>query len=139
MDAILLCLTLFAVHDGDDALRGCALAPHVAEASESHGHDPRVVMAIGWVETRWKPWLIGSSGERGALQVLPRFSGLRPAELSQASVGVWAGAGALARWRKRASGNLRRSVQAYNAGNAGLKGLAGIEYADQVLALSRRY
>ncbi len=134
MTALWLCALAIAHYPPASAVRACRLAPHAVEAGEAHGIDPALLLSIGWVETRWKPWLVGSVGEHGALQVRPEYAGLTGDELAQPGVGVWAGAGALSRWRKRAGGRVSVALAAYNCGNRGLTGACGGEYARRVLA-----
>jgi len=79
------------------AIRGCALTPWAVEAAQFHGVDATLLMAIAYQETRFKPWLRGSSGEAGAWQTMPRWVGLTPKEL-QGQPGAQAAADMLKRW-----------------------------------------
>ena len=126
MIAHLLCLAAISTH-GADGLRACALAVPVAVASERHGHDPRTLMAIGWVESRWHVGAIGTSGETGPWQVLPRYQ--------QSGGDADDAARMLARWKVRSRGALVPALRAYNAGNKGLSGVAGNAYAARVVAV----
>lgn len=129
MTTPLLCLAVLAAEPTPLAVRGCALAPAAVAAAEAHGHDPRLLLAVAYVESRWTPGAVGSRGELGAWQTLPRYG-----DGSADAAGR-----ILARWRARAGGDVRVALRAYNAGRRGLRGVAGVRYAARVVALSRRW
>lgn len=147
MTGLLLCLALL-IDPGlssDAKIRGCGFAWPVAEASEIYPVPPVVLLAQGSVESGWKAWLVGGSGERGAWQVLPRYSALSAADLARPVPGMWEGARMLA-YRLRESGDLRLALAAYNAGPAVYdpacktrKCDRGRTYAGKVLSLAVRW
>jgi hypothetical protein len=147
MTGLLLCLALLTDPGlpSDAKIRGCGFAWPVAEAAEIYPLPPDVLLAQGQIESGWKPWLVGGSGERGAWQCLPRYSALSGAQLARPVPGMWEGARHLA-YRLRESGDLRLALAAYNAGPAVYdpacdtkKCKRGRDYAVKVLALAARW
>lgn len=43
----------------------------VLDLSAQYGVDPRLVAAVGHVESRWNPWTVGSHNDTGLMQILP--------------------------------------------------------------------
>ncbi len=108
--------------------------------------DPRLIRAIVHVESRGNPVVISYAGAVGLMQVMPRSfrrwctrrDPLCSALLLYAPLNLSEGCRVLQRWKRRARGNLRRSLQAYNCGNRGLRDLCGVSYANSVLRRTRR-
>lgn len=107
-------------------LRCAALAPASVLAAEAHAVPSRLVLALAYRETRCKPWVVGGVGEVGAWQVRPEYA--------HTSGDAHDGARMFARWMKRARRDVVKATRAYNAGQCGLRGKCGNEYARAVLA-----
>ena len=97
---------------------------------------------IEFVESRGNPFVIGTSGERGSMQVIPRYSKFSPSQLSIKYVGRLEGCRIYNRWMRRAIKLCKvkkckaddRATMAYNAGNKGLynKSSSGQQYLARV-------
>lgn len=120
--------------------RACAAAPYFA------GH-PLVLVAIAHKESRFQWDARGSSGECGMTQVLPSSGGVKCQWLDQPDVAANTASRVLARWTRRARGNLFHGLAAYNAGTVGLlrdcdghkRCERGHAYAFDVLAIMDAY
>lgn len=110
-------------------LRCAALAPSSVVAAETHRVSGTMMLAIAYKESRCNPAAVGSCGEVGAWQTLPRYA--------KTDGDAHDGARMLARWKRRADGNTTRALQAYNAGHKGLASVAGVGYAQAVLRIAR--
>lgn len=102
------------------------LAHIVAVASfaiwaQPHSCDTETIDAMAWVESRGNTFAVGGSGERGLLQVIPKWSVVPGLLLHVPAVGRMEGCRILQRWQRRAKGNKFLALQAYNGGNPGLK------------------
>lgn len=95
------------------AERGCSMAPQFVESAERHNQDPYLLAAIAWKESGFDPQKVGSSGECGVMQVLPRYSRFTCKQM-QAADGIEAGARALEGWK--GSGSWARALYRYNCG-----------------------
>ncbi|MEZ4288119.1 MAG: transglycosylase SLT domain-containing protein [Polyangiales bacterium] len=111
------------------AARIAALSQVITQSSLAHRVDPFLTAAISWVETRWDPEAVGTIGERGIIQLHPRFAGkkvrfvsdpkyrercLRRADACQREV-LNAGL-SLYNWAKKKCGNTEKALGWYNTG-----------------------
>lgn len=117
MTPLSLCMSLLLTSglDSVTAHRGCDMSQELVQEAERINMDPKVLAAIAWQESKFNRHVIGSSGECGAMQVLPKYSGLTCKEL-QGQPGIAAGAYALQQWKRR-HGSLRKAIYHYNCGN----------------------
>ena len=134
MTALLLCLAMASTHPLPVALRGCTLAPAAVKAGECYGVDPALLLAIAWVESRWKPGLVSSAGACSYWQTLPRYSNATCAALNDPWVSADAAAYIFTRWLRR-GGTVRKALQGYVCGGRGLSGACGVGYAARVLRI----
>lgn len=94
--------------------------------------------AVEYVECRGELDAVSPAGCLGPMQVCPRWSMVSREVLLNHEANRMEGTRMLALWHRKAHGNWRRALAAYNCGNAGLKGKCGKGYAAQVLRLARR-
>ena len=118
--------------------------------------ETRLERALVHVESRGKNLLVGSSGERGAWQVMPLYACCRIGSGPSRGTGkarlqfcrrygavlapLWhirplcreAGRAILARWLHRSRGDVPLAVRSYNCGSGGLKRKCGDDYVDKV-------
>jgi len=108
--------------------------PLIVETARRHGLDPNLVKAIVWRESRFQTDKLGSSGERGLMQVTDaagrdwakamKMSDFDPEELSKPEtnleVGCWYLARALTHWQNR-DHPLAFALAEYNAGRSRVK------------------
>ena len=87
---------------------------------EPFGAD--LVRSITWHESRGNPAAVSPAGAVGLMQVMPAWSKVPRWALFVPYVNRAEGCRILARWRKRAGGNLSVALAAYNGGNVGLRG-----------------
>lgn len=97
-------------------------------AAETADVSAELLLAMAWRESRLRTDVVGTHGERGAWQVLPRYG----------DGSARSAAAILTQWRLRARGRLRTALGAYNAGNCGLRSKCGAAYASAVLAVERQ-
>lgn len=97
----------------------------VVKAAEDHGLDPRLLAALGYVETggTWNPELRGAAGEWGLTQILPATAqnisearGIPIPDLTDAATNLDWGAWYLAALLEEAGGNVTEALRQYNAG-----------------------
>lgn len=116
MESIWLCMALLVSPNvpATTAARACAVSDVFVESAAMYGHDPVTLVAIAWQETNVKPHLIGSSGECGAMQVLPQYSKFSCRQL-QTYKGIVDGSRALRAWSKGGR-SVKESAYRYNCG-----------------------
>lgn len=85
-----------------------------------HDCDVKTISAMEWVESRGNTMAVGRAGERGLLQVIPKWSRFPGWALHIPAVNRAEGCRILTRWKARAKGNKVLALQAYNGGNVGL-------------------
>ena len=121
-------------HDICDELRDLRPFPvdrmgtceRVAEVAEEWDIDPMLLISVAWHESRFNNKAVSRSGAVGALQILPKwFCG------SQKCDYIYVGGRAFTRWRKRAKGNLYKTLAMYNGGNS--PGKRSFRYAKAVM------
>lgn len=118
----------------------------VIETARRYDLDPRLLAAVGWVESRWQRGASGSAGEVGLLQILPSTAdwiaqemGLERYDLTDPATNV-----AMAAWYLRhsidAQGSEDGGLAAYNAGWAWRTRAptAARAYVDRVRMAQRR-
>lgn len=116
ISAMLLCASMLMNKeiDKDMAIRGCLLSDQIVSASTSGERDPYLIAAITWQESKFFTGIIGSSGECGAMQVLPRYSSFTCKQMQQGR-GIEAGVRAFNGWMKTV-GNVGGALERYNCG-----------------------
>jgi hypothetical protein len=97
----------------------------VAAEARRQGVPVALAVAVAGIESRWDAAAVGSRGEVGPLQVIPRYW---PGEPTVAGVGALRGL--IERY------GLTRGLCVYNAGNAGKK-MRTCKYARKVLRLAK--
>jgi soluble lytic murein transglycosylase len=131
------------------------LARSIVEASERHGLDATLLLAIIHVESRFDPRAISQKGAKGLMQIRPvavaalvedeRIPLLPPnTDLKDPLINVRLGASYLALLQEM-FGDLRLSLAAYNQGPTRVRSRVAARekisfaYADQVLAAQRAF
>ena len=103
----------------------------IADAARKHGLDPLLVTAIVWRESAFDPSKVGTSGERGLMQVgeaaaqdwaaAEKIEDFAPTDLFDAKtnleVGTWYLKKALERWKQKDDA-VPFALAEYNAGHA---------------------
>ena len=105
---------------------------YVSQASKDFGVPKDILNAVIQVESNWNRTAVGTSGEKGLMQIMPgtgRDLGLT--NFFDPEANIRAGAKYLSQQYTR-FGNWREALQAYNAGAGNIK--AGAGYADKVLS-----
>jgi soluble lytic murein transglycosylase-like protein len=97
----------------------------VAAEARRQGVPVALAVAVAGIESRWNAAAVGSRGEAGPLQVIPRYWPGEPIE-----AGVRALGGLVAKY------GLTRGLCVYNAGNAGRR-LKTCAYASRVMRLAK--
>ncbi len=107
----------------------------ITEISRSRGLDPMLVKALIWRESRFHPGKVGTSGERGLMQVGPAAAsewakaehpgGVTPDDLldprTNIQTGTWLLARALHRWQPTTNDAVPFALAEYNAGHSRLE------------------
>jgi soluble lytic murein transglycosylase-like protein len=134
MTSISLCLAILLTPgiEHDAAHRGCRMAQDFIDSAALFQQDPYVLAAIAWQESNFTPMTIGSSGECGTMQVLPRYSRFTCKQMQEGK-GVEAGARALNGWGS--AKNVERALYRYNCGYRQLGRCS--HYSREVLRKSR--
>ena len=102
----------------------------IRDASQKHGVDPMLLKAIVWRESAFKPDKVGTSGERGLMQVgeaaardwakSQKIETFEPTDLfdpkTNLDVGAWYLRKALDRWKQKAD-PVPFALAEYNAGH----------------------
>ncbi len=105
------------VHYSDHAIRSWQareIARIVIDAG-GDGIDADRIMNMVFVESRFNPYAVGRSGERGMLQILPSTAGMSAKALSDPVVGFKAGLDHY-RWLVKKTGDKSLATVAYNTG-----------------------
>ena len=100
-------------------------ATQIEHAAEQAGIDPKVVAAVAWTESGFRPAAVSGAGARGLMQLMPataRGLGVNPDDPAQSLAG---GARYLAQQLHR-FGRLDLALAAYNAGPAAVERHGGI-------------
>lgn len=140
----------------------CQMAPHVAAAAEVYQLDPRLLVAMAEVETRWRPDCVQgqascvSQGNVGLVQIQPRWSSsparpkgssglprahtpaLTRQELLHAVTNLWAAARLLRAWIDDYGLDIPEALCGYNAGVRRCEDARGVIYSRHVLKVWRR-
>ena len=110
--------------------RFCAYDALIADAARKHGLDPLLVKAMVWRESAFSPTKIGTSGERGLMQVgeaaardwvkAEKIENYMPTDLFDAKTnldaGTWYLKKGLERWKQKAD-PVPFALAEYNAGH----------------------
>jgi len=98
-------------------MRAVGYEPLIVAAAERYGVDARLLWAIAYQETRFRPRLISPKGARGLMQFMPataaRYGLVNPHDPAQS---VDAAARYVRDLTKRFNGNMRLVLAAYNSG-----------------------
>ena len=116
----------------------------VLEVAEQFGLDPRLIGAVGMVESKWYPRALGTQGDSGLMQILPstgrwigRKLGLEEYDLFDPVTNVTMGA-----WYLRVLhdeyGTWEQALAAYNGGPRAAAIGADWPYTRRVLSLYQR-
>lgn len=93
------------------------IARYITAYSKKYGADPRIVVAMAYRESNFDRNALGSSGERGMLQVLPStFTRYGYGDFRDWKATLEAGIRYYKWLEKRYGGNLALAVASYNAG-----------------------
>ena len=104
---------------------------HIRSVSAKHGLDPMLIKAVVWRESTFRPEKVGTSGERGLMQVTEpaaqdwakaeKVETFVPTDLfdprTNIEIGAWYLARALERWKGRAD-PIPFALAEYNAGRS---------------------
>ncbi|WP_374712980.1 lytic transglycosylase domain-containing protein [Symbiobacterium terraclitae] len=113
----------------------------VVDTARAHGLDPRALAALGWVESRWTPDVVGAAGEVGIMQILPETGawiaerlGVEEYDLRDPRTNVKFGAAYLAWLIRENHGSIDAAFAAYNGGPNAMerKPAAARSYVDRV-------
>jgi len=122
----------------DDFLRTRYLTIIQYEATRA-GLDPQIVLSIITIEGKFDKYAIGSSGERGMMQVMPFWLeqiGSQDQDLFDVQTNIRYGCTILRYYLQRENGNLTRALARYN-GALKLANYAG--YPDRVYSAYNSY
>jgi soluble lytic murein transglycosylase-like protein len=122
----------------DDFLRNRYLTIIQYEATRA-GLDPQIVLSVITVEGKFNKYAIGSSGERGMMQVMPFWVeqiGTKDQDLFDVQTNIRYGCTILRYYLQLENGDLTRALARYN-GALKLTNYAG--YPDKVYAAYNRY
>lgn len=119
----------------------------VIYSAQANNLEPHDLAAVGWVESRWKPDAVGSSGEVGIMQILPstgewiaQAMGLdTPYDLSDPATNIAFGAFYL-RILMNEEGSMDRALASFNGGPMAWdrKPVSTRGYVDRVRAVQSR-
>lgn len=123
----LLALTVLVGHHVLYALYPCPYRPQVLAAAAANGLDPRIVLAVMRVESKFNPDAVSRDGAVGLMQLTPstaawvaRQRGLRtafsPSDLRDPDYNIASGTWYLAYLREAFGGRIIPAIAAYNAG-----------------------
>ncbi|MBY0378838.1 MAG: transglycosylase SLT domain-containing protein [Burkholderiales bacterium] len=122
----------------DDFLRNRYLTIIQYEATRA-GLDPQIILSIITIEARFNKYAIGSSGERGMMQVMPFWLdqiGKPNQDLFDVQTNIRYGCTILRYYLQKEHGNLTRALARYN-GAIKLSNYAG--YPDKVFSAYNKY
>ncbi|HVR39445.1 MAG TPA: lytic transglycosylase domain-containing protein [Thermoanaerobaculia bacterium] len=103
------------------------LAALIAEASQTHGVDPRLVAAVARRESAFNPNIVSPVGACGVMQLMPataRFLGV--ADIFDARQNIFGGARYLRTLLDTFHGDLDLTLAAYNAGPGAVEKYNGV-------------
>ena len=138
----------YTVHEWIGGSRFWRFDESITQVARKHGVDPLLVKAMVWRESRFDPDKVGTSGERGLMQVMEgaaqdwtkaeKIETFVPTDLfdpkTNLEVGVWYIARALERWKDR-DDPVPFALAEYNAGRSRAdRWLAATNLADKAEA-----
>lgn len=107
----------------------------LAALSAQFQYDEALLDALEHVESRGNWAAVSPSGCIGTFQVCPQWSPVPAPLLYVPVVNRLEAARQLRYWQRRSKGDLRRALQGYYCGNAGLRNQCGQDYSRRVLRL----
>jgi soluble lytic murein transglycosylase-like protein len=114
------------------------IATSIQSCARRHGVEPQLVLAVMQQESHFNPAAVGSSGERGLMQLMPGIAAMYGLEWNRAfSVedNVCAGTSFLADLMER-SGDFNHALRRYNGGGDALYSMRVARY---LLRISREF
>ena len=88
----------------------------VYDTAGKHGIEPEILVSIAYQETAMRGWLVGGAGEKGPLQVIPKYSSKECKKNFKKCDWISEGAMILKRWLAIKK-SLPKALIHYNAGN----------------------
>jgi soluble lytic murein transglycosylase-like protein len=109
-----------------------ALDMIIFRAGERHGVDPRLLHAVIWQESRYKPTAVSHAGARGMMQLMPdtarRF---KCDDANDPEANIEAGTKYLRWLLKRFDGDVVMALAGYNAGEGNVDKYEGVPPFDE--------
>jgi soluble lytic murein transglycosylase-like protein len=103
------------------------LVPIFREASEKYGVDQKLLEAIAYHESRFKPGVTSSSGAMGLMQLMPRTAeGLGVKNAYDPYENIMGGAKLISGLIKEFHGNVEYALAAYSNGSSKVKEYGGV-------------
>lgn len=103
------------------------LEPIFREASEKYGVDQKLLEAIAYHESRFKPGVTSSSGAMGLMQLMPRTAeGLGVKNAYDPYENIMGGAKLISGLIKEFHGNVEYALAAYSNGSSKVKEYGGV-------------
>ena len=104
----------------------------ITRAGRSHGVDPRLIHAVIWQESKYKPAAVSHAGAQGLMQLMPAAAQRFGCEdRNDAEANVTAGTKYLRWLLKRFDGNVTLALAAYNAGEGNVDKYEGVPPFDE--------
>lgn len=103
-----------------------AIRQQISTAADAYALDPKLVEAVAWRESRFKPQAVSAKGAIGIMQLMPdtaRDLGVDPHDPVQ---NIRGGALYLRRMMSAFGGDVRLALAAYNAGPAAVRRHGGV-------------
>jgi len=110
----------------------------IYRAGERHGVDPRLLHAVIWQESKYKPAAVSHAGAQGLMQLMPATAKrFKCEDRNDPEANVNAGTQYL-RWLiKRFDGNVTLALAGYNAGEGNVDKHGGVPPFDETQAYVR--
>lgn len=115
-------------------------APAITDAAERNGLDPRLVAAVAWTESGFRPGAVSGAGARGLMQLMPATAASLGVDPADPLANLDGGARYLAQQLDR-FGRADLALAAYNAGPTRVARTGGVpaipetqNYVQRVLA-----
>ena len=101
---------------GNDYPERMNVCQRVYETAEKHEIEPEILVSIAYQETAMRGWLVGGAGEKGPLQVIPKYSSKKCKKNFKKCDWISEGAMIFKRWLAIKK-SLPKALIHYNAGN----------------------